>query len=714
MRRMVAPSLPAGWRFLRATVLDRAIRAAYAHPSSPTARAELHLTHPDLDADAPRTARFALRLLGSRGAPAMAALRDALVASVHAHEAHFTWRAVSLREPEAHPDPSPTPDEAPPPPLPAAPENPALTLAKNAFAEGRFDEALADLDAFIATVASPAAQHDALALAVTLRQSIGRLRESFDTLGDALARHPSSATLHALAARFDGESHRTERAALHARTLASLAGDGAGLTLRAAVSLLDAGLTDEARTLARSLDDVAHTGTAGLRADLAALHRRLGDFTRAEALYRDALTRDPTHPRALDALASLHAWRGDLDALDATARTLREAHPDDASAWRWTGAAHLLRGHSHEALAALDRALARNPDDGECLLWRGEALLRLGDFTAAYTAARDGGVRASDLGAHLAAQLVMALAQLADGRFTELAPDVDRAVDALLAESADPLHRTDDTTHTARFERALRALRGNRTATATFVDRHGALRVLELPFSPREASKRALWRFAATDDPDEALRAFASIHARAPDAAEPYNYRGEMHLYRGDARSAREEFHRALSRYARSRWAHIGLSGAALLNRSPLEALDHLARSIALAGPPGPTAFAYRGEALRLLGRRREARDDLTTAVTQHPRRIGAWVNLGLLDLDDGDLDGARTVWRTLARRADGMVYDLARDGGPSPDDRASADVLRAAFEALLAMLRGNRGASCVTYYTRAGVLRTVPPQRNV
>ena len=56
------------------------------------------------------------------------------------------------------------------------------------------------------------------------------------------------------------------------------------------------------------------------------------------------------------------------------------------------------------------------------------------------------------------------------------------------------------------------------------------------------------------------------------------------------------------------------------------------------------------------------------------------------------------------------LLAACERAAAPPPAD---APALAALFEEMLAMLRGNRGSSCVTYFTREGTLRAVSPHTN-
>ena len=713
---MVAPALPPGWCFAGATLLAAEVRARYAHEGSPRAHAELRLTHPDASVEGARTERFRARLLSTQGAPALALLRDALLAAVRTAEPAFAWADTAPRSPSEHPAPAPTRGAAPGPTPPRAPESEALQHARNLFAQGLYDEASDALTAAARDAAAPALRRDARALHGELLWQSGRHHEALTALDAALARDPDSAALHCLAMVFRGE-HHDPRAADHARALVALSDGDPGPTLRAARALLALGLDDEARRVAAPLrDDDAAPVTQLL--DLAALYEGAGDYASADALYARALALEPANPGALLGAGTLGAWRGESHTARARAEAVLAAQPDAAAALCLRGAAHMLDGDAARALDDFNRAEAvTSAPDPVTSVWRAEALLRGGRYAEAVAEARRGGVRSDDISSHVAAQLVIALAQIREGTFPGMPEYVLKQALATLRADAAPLRPRDAAVPyedlVAQLEKSLAKLRGNRSPAATYVRHDGSLTRLDAPFSPRVASKRALWRFVSTGDPREALAAFDAVHARAPDAAEPYNYRGELYLYLGDAAAARREFERAIARYERSRWAYIGLAGAAVLEARYEEALGHIASSVSLAGPPGPTAFVYRGEAHRRLGHRAEARADLETCVRAHPQRIGAWVNLALLSVAEGDLHGAHATLDTLRHRAPGFVADAARGLQTSPAALTDAPALAALFEEMLAMLRGNRGSSCVTYFTRDGTLRAVSPHTN-
>lgn len=540
----------------------------------------------------------------------------------------------------------------------------------------------------------------------------GRYAEALSALDAALLAEPSRAELHADAAGMRAEMYDPARCLRHARRARELAPNDCSLALRVASALKALGLLAEARdAVVESLATQADPTLALLR-DAAAMLVDAGDYAGAEALLSRRLAAEPGAPEALRALAEIALWRGDLALAESRATSILEAG-EDVVARTTLGAARALRGDYAGALEDLDRAVALAPGDATAAVWRADALRRAGRVDESLAEARRGGERAADLSDHVAAQLVIHLASLQRGEFLG-PPDVSLAgalevlrddaagFDAppppALPEDLRPPHRR----RALALEDALSRLRGNRSATPTYVRGDGSLVRLIPPRSPRAEAKQALWRFVASADVDEALAVFDDIHARWPDTPEPYNYRGELYLYLGDAASARAQFERALSRYRQSRWAYIGLAGAAVIDGDFEAALRHLADGVALAGGPGPTTFVYRGEALRGLGRVSEARDDLTRSVEMNPGRVGAWVNLCLLELDAGDASASDRAYASLSRCAGVFVREAESNVGAG--DR------RGALREMLSMLRGNRGSSCVTYFTRAGVLRAVRP----
>lgn len=720
IRTMARPPLPTGWTFLGASIAGSVVRARYRGPREGLA-AELRVAHGE---------PLSVQVRASLAHPSVSALTAALVASVRAHAPSLQW-SVPVPSAEAPESNSPTLD---PPPVPEKspgrevllrwlgplgeylcralahePVKATLTTALLALQSGDLPAGLAALEALRA----PEAPTDARLAAEALRFEALRLRgcalEAREALDEALRRFPEEAPLHEASSALHAALHAPDEALASAHRALELAPHAPGTTLRCARALLAVGRTDEAVALLGPLTDDPHASDALLR-DLASVHLEAGAFTVAEALALRVLSRTPEDPTALEALGTLGAWLGDASTARSHGEALTRAAPERPSGDVLLGAAAMLEGDAEGALGCFDQALSRAPGDPLARVWRAEALLRLGRAEDALAAARLGGEHSDDLTRHVAAQTLTALAQARLGAFPGLP-------DEAFAQALEALHRTPPALvsrdPTARLEDALRKLRGNRSEGATYVTPEGALVRLSLGPTVRVPAKRALWRFVATGDPQPAVRALESLADAFPEAPEPFTYLGELHLDLGDTSRARGCFERALERYPRARWAYIGLGAVATLEGRPAEALDTLRHGAERAGGEGPTAVVWRGEALRLLGRLPEAREALALAVERHPSRCGAWVNLALVHLAEGDLSRARVTLARLRTRAKGFVDDGLGALGHAPGAwRTLPDArLPVLAEALLAMLRGNRSGSCVTYFTPEGVLRTVPPR---
>jgi tetratricopeptide (TPR) repeat protein len=420
------------------------------------------------------------------------------------------------------------------------------------------------------------------------------------------------------------------------------------------------------------------------------------------------------------ALGRLRLWAGDLDEGMRCAEAALEGDPRCAEAHRLRGAVRLLRGEPAAAIPDLDRALALEPGDTEAYVWRAEARYRLGEYVEALADIVRGGELAEDFSDYVAAQLVKLLVLAALGRFPGF-PDycLREALAELCPGAVEHLDDGDPAEVRAVLERALERLRGNRSTTPTFVlpgdagGGQGVPRPLRVRPSPRAPSKAALF-LMPTAGVDEALAGFERVHADYPRSPEPYCYHGELHLYLGQYPTARRLFERALELYRGTRWAYIGLGATHVLDGDPREALAILRRGVELSGGPGPTTFVYRGEAHRRLGELAAAREDLAYATRTQPHRVGAWANLGLVERAEGHRAAAAAVVERLKTQAPALVSEAARARGvPVWEEPAVAlglDGLGALLEQVLALLRGNRGSACVTWFTLDGELRVVPP----
>jgi hypothetical protein len=137
----------------------------------------------------------------------------------------------------------------------------------------------------------------------------------------------------------------------------------------------------------------------------------------------------------------------------------------------------------------------------------------------------------------------------------------------------------------------------------------------------------------------------------------------------------------------------------------------------AMGNTEAPFQHAVQGEAQRLLGRLDESVAELEIALGANPRRLSTHVNLGLVHAEAGRSRELGERFHHTAEHAPALLVAAAADCGvnlwrvepglppwPGLDDDERARVLRA----VLARMRGNRSASCLTWLNEDGVVRTV------
>jgi len=358
------------------------------------------------------------------------------------------------------------------------------------------------------------------------------------------------------------------------------------------------------------------TTVAGLIRNAVAAHRQ-GRLAEAEALYRDALARDPQSFDALHLLGVIQGQRlNHAEAIALLSRAL-EIRPNHAAAHCNLGVALRGAGRSRDALASFDHALQRDPASLDALCNRGHALRDLGDWPAA-------------LASYEAALRVR--------------PD---QIEALY-------HRADALTRLDRLEEAVAAyddaLRLRPEFPEASYNRGNALfnlgRVQEAVDSYQDAVR------ARPDEPrflnnlgnalrvlgrlPEALESFERALALRPDYA-------EAHSNRGNALQALNRVPEALACYDRAielapdfADAHCN-RGAALTALWRLdEAVASYDRALQIA-PDHPEVHSNRGTALVDLGHIREGLASYERALALKPDFADAHVNLGMALLLVGD-----------------------------------------------------------------------------
>ncbi|MCC6874606.1 MAG: hypothetical protein IT378_09905 [Sandaracinaceae bacterium] len=435
----------------------------------------------------------------------------------------------------------------------------------------------------------------------------------------------------------------------------------------------------------------------------------------------------PDDPGALAALAQLALWSLDLDGAGEAARALEAAHPADPAGPRVRAAVHVLRGDAREAIGFADRSLALDPDDVEAMLWRAEASLRASDLADASAwverAAGQGAQQfpVSVLRAHIDARIDAERAL----RAGVPAPQHDRAaVEHRYPKLFGPHLRRwaageEEIEMVASVEkrrevtgRILADLGGNRTSNATVVveTERGVVLARVHPRSPRRLSGAALQRVVG-EPLESVLHDLDALHARFPGSPQPLCYRGELRLWLGDYEQALRDFERAET-IRPSRWVFVGQAAVHVLQGDWERARRPFDRCAALGHTKGETTRVYLGEAHRRRGELPAALSQLRAAVAERPSRLGAWINLALAAPRSGDGPGAEDALANVRALAPALLL-LASERAGAEVPAAMDGGAEAVLEECLALMRGTRSSTLITYVDGQGTLRVLPrPER--
>ncbi len=240
---------------------------------------------------------------------------------------------------------------------------PQLLLAKAWRAQGRYEEALAALDAAEAAEGSL----DLAAERVLTLGMGGRVDAGIAVARQALARAPDTAALHAaLASLLFAAGAAEEGAQATDRALALAPEEPRPLRVRcefrASSGRWPGARDDCTRYLAARPDD------AGAHFMLGVARQSLGEPQAAAAAYRRAAALDERDMRPRNNLAELLAIEGDLDGALAAAQEAYRLDESNPYVMDTLGALYLRKGLADRAVSLLEEAHAGLPELGEVTL----------------------------------------------------------------------------------------------------------------------------------------------------------------------------------------------------------------------------------------------------------------------------------------------------------------------------------------------------------
>lgn len=155
----------------------------------------------------------------------------------------------------------------------------------------------------------------------------------------------------------------------------------AGADITEAWLLVDQGRQDEALALARN---AAATGDLRARRALADMHRNMGQFAEAEAIYNDLIGETPNEWRLFFARGAARERLGRWPEAEADFLHALELSPEQPDVMNYLGYVWVDRGlNMQEGLALIQRAVALRPMSGAIIDSLGWAYFKLGDYAQA-------------------------------------------------------------------------------------------------------------------------------------------------------------------------------------------------------------------------------------------------------------------------------------------------------------------------------------------
>ena len=456
--------------------------------------------------------------------------------------------------------------------------------------------------------------------------------------------------------------------------------------------------------------------SAAQQLELALALRDAGGYAKAEELLRPVRLHPELSGPANEALAHLELWRLDLDLAAVRARELIERAGPAPRPLMILGAATFLTAREaggwdparlDESLALLDQAYLLEPDRPsiELRVWRIEALIAAERLEEANAAVHEEGFEDA-----AAWQLIRAALEARFGgeglraRTAYIHRSILREV---FADEPEPLRFDDDEQTLAWIDRALRRFGGNRSPTLTFVE-DGRLTPAPHVVSPR-ARVESIQQRILHRQPDEVREALARTARDNPDVPFGWTYASEIDLWSGRYERALESFEQ-IWQATKTRWGYVGSAAAAYLLGHHERALERWREGLEVYGEylPGEATHTYMAELLRKRGELERARAMLEHTLDSTPTRLGAWINLALIELELGERSRAERALEFVNEHAQILTWAASRALGRAGSTRVEPQEAAPVLERALQMMRGNRSSGLQTFVDPQGRFRVL------
>ena len=445
---------------------------------------------------------------------------------------------------------------------------------------------------------------------------------------------------------------------------------------------------------------------------------QLGGLADALSYAKEALELDPTHAPALLMLADFSLWNGNCAEAADYATTLESIPGQEKNASRIHATCCVLQEEWDTALERLDALIEEDTQDSVALILRGEAKRAKGDYDSAVTDIDMGIIHAHGYTLQANISRLMTITEQQDQMCGRIAKD---AFEELLRLSKPILPNPEEDvlcngapqevrrliTHT------FRCFKGNRSPNTTYIrhdDPSETLTRLHIQAHSRFSSRYAQ-ELIRTRSVEDVLEFFDEMIAADPDNPIIYTHSGEVLLWLGRYEESLVEFKKSIAITPKVRWAYIGLCANELMLGNYQKALDWCSDGLKAFPPPGRTMFPYRAEVYRRMGKLDLARKDMKRAAEMTPGRMTGWMNEALIERAFGDESLMVPAYRKVVER-NPCIVETALDEMDNPFDLQSPtiDGIEELFEYMMLMMRGNRSSDFVTYFTRDGDFRFVPP----